>query len=495
MMHRINKKIAWIQAQAVLFLALSAVSCSETDPVQSVPVLDSETELSPKEETFTEETFDERLSPNIEVMDLRGMTFCIFGPKDTGGDWQLHDMVAEELNGEVLNDEIYRRNEFLQQTYNFEIALPDPSGSSAAELIIAGDSTYQAIAINAFGSVQLAADGMLLNMDELNHIDFSQSYWSPSLTQPLSVDGRIFMATGDITVVPKEGVRAFYFNKDLLEDYHLDNPYDIVREGKWTIEKMFSMIGASTSDLDGNGTMNENDRYGLIGQGLVGTVLYQGSGESLASGHDTEMFALTAGSERSVSAMLSITELISEERSNIHMSGDWQGLLRMFENHQGLFYTEVMLHIETMRGYDVDFGIIPSPKYDEQQENYSHYLDRGCNLFYSIPVTSEDPDTAAYILEAIAAASRSYVTPAYYDVCLKSKYARDEESAEMLDIIFSTYHLELAEVYGWGGLSDYMNTCMNDGGNVSSILKTISKRTEKAIKETVTKYRENDNWQ
>ena len=51
------------------------------------------------------------------------------------------------------------------------------------------------------------------------------------------------------------------------------------------------------------------------------------------------------------------------------MSGDWQGLLRMFENHQGLFYTEVMLHIETMRGYDVNFGIIPSPKYDEQQEN------------------------------------------------------------------------------------------------------------------------------
>ena len=52
MMHRINKKIAWIQA--VLILALSAASCSETEPTQTVPVLDSETELSPQEETFTE---------------------------------------------------------------------------------------------------------------------------------------------------------------------------------------------------------------------------------------------------------------------------------------------------------------------------------------------------------------------------------------------------------------------------------------------------------
>ena len=74
MMHRINKKIAWIQA--VLILALSAASCSETEPTQNVPVLDSETELSPQEETF-----DERLSHNIEVRDLRGDDFPYLRPQ------------------------------------------------------------------------------------------------------------------------------------------------------------------------------------------------------------------------------------------------------------------------------------------------------------------------------------------------------------------------------------------------------------------------------
>ena len=74
MMHRINKKIAWIQA--VLILALSAASCSETEPTQTVPVLDSETELSPQEETF-----DERLSHNIEVRDLRGDDFPYLRPQ------------------------------------------------------------------------------------------------------------------------------------------------------------------------------------------------------------------------------------------------------------------------------------------------------------------------------------------------------------------------------------------------------------------------------
>jgi len=489
-MKKFVRRLAWMEA--VLILLASAVSCSEDgenlDTESTSPVLSEETS------THEEATLDERLVPGLEIRNLDGTTFRIFGPKDTGEDWQLHDMAAEEMNGEVLNDEIYKRNDFLTETYDFNIELPDPAGASLASLITAGDTTYNAHAINAAGSVPLAADGMLLNLKSLPYIDLTQPYWSQTLTSPLSIAGRTYMATGDITVVPKEGVRAFYFNKDLLKDYHLDSPYELVREGRWTVDTMFSMMEAATTDLDGNGVMDKHDRYGFIGQTFMGIVLYQGSGESFASKDENDLYTITVENERSVSALIDITALMAQEKNNIYMTDDWQWLLSMFENDQGLFYTEVMRHIETMRGYDVVFGIIPTPKYDEAQENYSHYLDRGCNLFYSLPITAIDPDTDAYILEVIAAASRHYVTPAYYDVCLKSKYTRDEESSEMLDIIFSTYHLELAEVYGWGNMVSALNDCMNNNGNVSSRLKALHKVTAKHLKKTIESYQDNDTW-
>ena len=154
-----------------------------------------------------------------------------------------------------------------------------------------------------------------------------------------------------------------------------------------------------------------------------------------------------------------------------------------------------MLHIETMRGYDVDFGIIPTPKYEESQQNYSHWVDNGCNLFYAVPVSLSDPDTSAYMLEAIAAASRYYLTPAYYDVCLKGKYSRDEESSEMLDIIFNTYHLDLGDVYGWGNISGFIMSALVDNGNISSTIAALRSMTNKSIKKTLDKFYKNKSWE
>jgi len=166
----------------------------------------------------------------------------------------------------------------------------------------------------------------------------------------------------------------------------------------------------------------------------------------------------------------------------------------MFENNQALFYTEVMLHIVTMRGYEIDFGIIPTPKMDETQKNYAHYLDWNCNIMYSLPVTLPEPDDQAYILETIAYASRTDITPAYYDICLKSKYARDEESSKMLDIIFSSYRLELAEVYNWGGLPDQVSSALRNGAEIASALAKREKSVLKGIEKSIASFGENNHW-
>lgn len=82
-----------------------------------------------------------------------------------------------------------------------------------------------------------------------------------------------------------------------------------------------------------------------------------------------------------------------------------------------------------------DYGIIPTPKLDEKQENYVTY---NLGTYYmAILKTAKDPEMSAVMLEALNAESYKSVVGAYFDTALKGKYSRDEKTAEMLDLILS----------------------------------------------------------
>lgn len=91
-------------------------------------------------------------------------------------------------------------------------------------------------------------------------------------------------------------------------------------------------------------------------------------------------------------------------------------------------------NIVTFRDMDIDFGVIPWPKYDESIDKYYGKVDASCSLFV-VPVVAGDPARTSIILEALALKGYKSVIPTYYDVALTAKYARDNESADMLDII------------------------------------------------------------
>lgn len=71
-----------------------------------------------------------------------------------------------------------------------------------------------------------------------------------------------------------------------------------------------------------------------------------------------------------------------------------------------------------------------------------------------------------------------YVTPAYYDVALSGKFTRDEESAEMLELIFTTKFYDLGQ---WG--SDiYGSLCsliISDKDNIASVMAKMESKTQK----------------
>jgi hypothetical protein len=106
----------------------------------------------------------------------------------------------------------------------------------------------------------------------------------------------------------------------------------------------------------------------------------------------------------------------------------------MFKAGQALLYFHSLSKIDTLRDMEIDFGVLPYPKLDENQDKYSSFIDLH-NPFMGVPKTVSNLERTGAIIEDLSYLSSKYLVPAYYDTTLKTKFARDEESIEMLDII------------------------------------------------------------
>ena len=97
--------------------------------------------------------------------------------------------------------------------------------------------------------------------------------------------------------------------------------------------------------------------------------------------------------------------------------------------------------------YDLNFGIIPIPKYNAEQESYHQYTTGHCTTVICFPTTTKDDDLdfASFMVEAMAIESVESAVPSYYDVCLKGRYIDDPESAAMLDIITTSVSSDAVE--------------------------------------------------
>ena len=90
------------------------------------------------------------------------------------------------------------------------------------------------------------------------------------------------------------------------------------------------------------------------------------------------------------------------------------------------------------------YGLIPLPKWNEEQEHY-YTFEHDQYSIGGIPVSVQDPAMVSAVVEAMAAESYRYVTPAYYDVVLNGKYLRDKDSSEMLEIAMAGIKID----FGW----------------------------------------------
>jgi len=405
----------------------------------------------------------EVLTHNVPDADFEGHTFTVLVSVN-GELAMLNDFEAEELSGDVINDAIYRRNDIVEGKFNVQIAniaMPAADGMDRPEAqrrvrtaVAAGDNTYDAILIGGYGATSLAQGGFLMNLAELEPIDLSMPWWDQMANRDLRIMDSMFFTTGAISNVVNRATYAVLFNKQMVQDFHLPDPYELVRTGAWTYDALIEMARTVTADLTGDGTVGFDDRVGALvwDDTMMGIINSIGERSAVVNAHGE--IEITLFNERTLRVFDTFMDFVLSDAALTYQREDWASVRAdaMFENAQALFYMQIMELVVRLRAMEIDFGVLPSPKLDVYQPYYHSTVGAWHSGFLAVPIGQDDPFRTASIIEVMAAESVDTLLRAYYEIALVGQLIRDDESEEMLDIIFSTRVFDvgwLFEVGGW----------------------------------------------
>lgn len=284
-----------------------------------------------------------------------------------------------------------------------------------------------------------------------------------------------------------------YFNKQIIEDYGLDNPYELVDNGKWTLDRMIGMAEAAASDINGDGKVDTDDRFGFIGEDDSQVYLLTGCGVRFST-HDDKDINITIMSEKTVDAIGKIVGLINDNRvsmMNFTYGKDYNNpffelFIPQLGANRALFFSNQLLASLNMRSLEVDFGVLPMPKYDENQESYSSFSNTFFTDYVVIPPTNTDTVRTGALIEAMNYYSQQYVAPAFIDNVVKNKSVRDEESAKIISDIIDNMQYDIALMFNWGDIKQTVTGMRGkQGQSYASVYESARSGIEADVEKTV----------
>ncbi len=419
--------------------------------------------------TVTDTPGEVEEKPSLSGEKYDGETFRTY--MSGTGPSKLNDYGEENDNGyKRVASAIYKRNETVNALYNIKIENTEKFGTSngdgpgfqmISQDFASEDNSFELFHIGTLDCAQLAISGYLVDLNSMPYIDLERSWWDQNANEGLMIHNKMFYTTGDISVADNIATHIVLFNKSVAKESGAPDFYQLVKDGKWTYDKFLENIKLVTSDVNGDDKMNELDKYGLLCWNDVLQASLIGSGIRLATIDEDGEMNLTLYSDKTVSLMTELTEVFNDGRyvynyttRNMVGTQSWTTYDKerdaMFSEDRCLFYGMTLNAVPRYRDSEtLDFGILPYPKYDEAQEKHGSYVGASYSVMVCIEGTipEEKKEFIGTVTESLAYDSKSIVTPEYYEQTLKGRYLKDEDSWDMLDIIFAQRLFDVGMYY------------------------------------------------
>lgn len=376
-----------------------------------------------------------------------------------------------EENGDLVNDAVYYRNLNTEEKLNVKLEfiqtdqLWDTIGADIQKTVMAGDDIYDVVINDMYPLANLSIEGLFQNIKDNKYIQFDKIYWYDDYMNDLTIGNeKMFLLAGDFFIDVIRNAHALYFNKTMLTNLgeNPDDLYQLVLDGKWTIDELLSYTKLGYKDLNGDAKIDNEDQFGYITVGTWGSAIpFMISADISFIERDKDGIpSIAMNNERSVKLLEKLNEFFWDSASN--STYQQAEIITRFAAGQSLFVGFQRLgSIDAFRAMEDDMGLLPYPKLDATQSEYitsTHDITE----VGAIPITCTKVDTVCAVLEQLCRETNDVVLPAYYETALKVKYVRDNVSAQMIDIIHDNISIAFPLAYNNKVNGIFLSKCFSD---------------------------------
>ncbi len=482
-------------ALAACILSAALVSCSGDTPAPddtsaSAESTDTTAPSVPAETTPAETARADAKDTLPDDLKLNGMSVHIHS-----FDNEKYDIIGmNETSGDVLYDAVYNRTRKVAERLDVKISWADSQtakwqdfSNELQQIILAGDDVWQIVFAMGNATIQKNRDALFTDLANAEYLDLSQPWWWQEAMEEVAfnIHERKYLV-GDIALTNYMSAGAYFFNKNLYTDVfgNADDLYQTVIEGGWTYDKLREISAEAYQDLNGNGTVDEGDIYGLR---FANAEFLKHAEFSMDVQHffrtEEGYPVIEYDTQRAQQAVEALYSLLYETKGNVYQSDN---LARtVFPQRGTFFYARHLGEVfkAEMRNMEDDYGILPFPKLDDQQKEYHGLLHNSSN-FVTVPITAKHVNEICAVIEAMCAESYRSVVETFYDIALKTKYTRDSYSGQCIDIIRSATKKNLVYEYnGRFGSGNIIADCIGAGNTnfASAYAKTVEASNKKII--------------
>lgn len=432
------------------------------------------------------------------VGDLEQETISILAWGDA--EMQEFEYDEKEVDQVAINDAILKRNTAVEERLNCQLKFIYEKGSNSqqetylkrAEAISNGDENdfVDIFASYSMTTALVSTKGLCENLIPLqkeNSLNFEHQWWPATMVKEAMFENALYVCTGDISTNLLWMMETVYFNKDLYESIYgqgtSNELYDLVKEGKWTVDKLYELCNEVYVDTDSDQTKSSGDTFGYVvaWQGFFDD-FYVGAGFTMCERDDTNNITLSKdwGGETEDTFARNFIDFTKTDDFWYANAGAYSGVgVDAFATGRALFTNNRARMAKTFRETATcEYGILPMPKFNEAQENYSTNLGFPYTL-YAISNCSQSVENAALVLESMAAQSYEEITPVLFYDALQLRYSPEVQDANTFDILRSTICFDIGRIY-CTPLSNYSwnhfrNACTSGSYKYTTSVSSVKK--------------------
>lgn len=391
----------------------------------------------------------------------------------------------DEYSGDRLNDAVYDRNRYIEEQLNCTLVVNRSNDPNKAleQAVLGGTGDVELVySLMAYSGGILTA-GMLKPFNAIDTVDISQPYWDQGGIRDLAIRGQMYHGYLDFGFDHYDSMAVLFYNGKIVEEYNLEDPYDLFMNQEWTTAKMLELLQNVSADLDGDGAYKlGTDMYGFAGREYFFEPIQFASGVDIITWDmEKDNFSFNMTDDRFLQVTEAISSIFHSGNKDFVNYSDYDLGRTAFQNGKVLIYSRLLGDFKQLRENEDDYGIMAFPRYDYNNEYTSYFVQNPTTLYLASAVGDDNGDGEAdyseigLFLQAIGAYTYDFTMEEYTEKAVIGKGLRDEKSVEIFKIMIQNRSFCMSRAFNFQAIVDGYRKAVINGANYVSSAESMRK--------------------